>query len=95
MYVVMLTYIKPLEELDRVLDEHRQFLSKYIEQNKFIVCGRKNPRIGGVIIANASSKEEIEKIVSEDPFYREKMANYEFIEVIPTKYHEGFKQFIE
>ena len=38
--------------------------------------------------------EEVKTIISEDPFYINKIAEYEIIEFTPTKYSEGFERFI-
>lgn len=61
---------------------------------KFICSGRRNPRIGGVILCNAKNKDEVNKIIKEDPFYISKIADYEMIEFSPTKYADGFEKFI-
>ncbi len=37
---------------------------------------------------------KVNAILSEDPFYKEKIASYEIIEFIPTKYAASFKDFI-
>lgn len=94
MYIINLTYIKPTEEVDRVLPKHIKFLDKYYSNNKFICSGRKNPRIGGIILCNPDSIDEIKSIISEDPFNIEKVANYDIIEFQPTKCSPDFKSFI-
>lgn len=58
MYIANLTYLKPLSEVEKYLEEHVAFLDRYYEAGKFICSGRKNPRIGGVILFHA--KDEIE-----------------------------------
>ena len=95
MFVVLLRYIKPLEEIDQVLEGHVQYLDKYYRESKFICSGRRNPRIGGVILVKANSEQEVQKIIAEDPFYINKAAEYEIIEFKPSKYHEGFASFID
>ncbi|HFX6172916.1 TPA: YciI family protein, partial [Acinetobacter baumannii] len=50
MIVVTLTYKKPLAEVDAVLKEHITFLDHYYEQKKFLASGRRENRVGGVII---------------------------------------------
>lgn len=57
--------------------------------------GRKEPRTGGIIIANAESKSEIEQIIREDPFYIHQIADYEITCFIPSKYNDNFKFFIK
>ncbi|MDR3600844.1 MAG: YciI family protein [Desulfosporosinus sp.] len=68
---------------------------KYYASGNFICSGRKNPRTGGVIICRAKDKMEVEKIIQEDPFYREELAEYEVIEFLPARYAEGFERFID
>ena len=87
-------YIKPIEEVEKHLDNHIKFLDKYFASGNFICSGRKNPRVGGVIICNAKDKAEAESIIQEDPFFTEKIAEYEVIEFLPTRYSEGFEEFI-
>ena len=86
MYIVNLNYIKEVSEVEKHLEEHIEFLEKYYEMGKFICSGRKNPRTGGVILLNAESLSEVEKIVLEDPFNINEIAEYEITEFFPTKY---------
>lgn len=70
-------------------------LNKYYESSNFICSGRKNPRTGGVIICNAKNIEDVNEIISEDPFNRNGIAKYDILEFHPTKYAEDFKAFVE
>jgi len=94
MFVVMLEYIKSLEEVDKLLDQHISFLDKYYEQRKFICSGRRNPRIGGVILVKAENEQEVKDIISEDPFYIHQAAEYKIVEFFPTKYDPRFSCFV-
>jgi uncharacterized protein YciI len=80
MFIIELTYKVPLEEIDRHMKEHMKFLNKYYESGNFIVSGRKIPREGGIIIATATNKKEVEKVIKEDPFYQHDLADYRIIE---------------
>lgn len=90
----MLKYIKPLEEVDKEVNPHREYLEKYYSLQKFIFSGRRNPRIGGIILCNAKDKKEVESIIEQDPFYIKKIAEYEIIEFLPTKCADGLEHFI-
>lgn len=68
MFIIDIHYTAPLEEVDKHIEGHTAYLKKYIENGTFLVTGRKVPRTGGILIANAGSKEEVEKIITEDPF---------------------------
>jgi uncharacterized protein YciI len=95
MFIISLTYKTSLENVERYIPEHNLFLQKYYDSGLFITSGRKEPRTGGIIIANTFSKQETQKIVSEDPFHVHQIADYEIIEFIPSKYNENFKFFIK
>ena len=95
MVIVVLTYKKSIEEIESSLIEHSAFLDKYYEKKKIVFSGRRNPRIGGVIVINTTSKEEAETIIKEDPFYVRQLADYDFIEVLPTKYDARFSCFLD
>ncbi|MGA9047227.1 YciI family protein [Sulfuricurvum sp.] len=84
MFIISLTYIKPLEEVDALLEEHVEYLKEQYRLGNFLASGRKVPRDGGIILARAVAREEIETIISLDPFYRHKIASYEITEFTPT-----------
>ena len=62
MFIVELTYIVPLETMDAHMAEHVKFLRKYYAQNMFVASGRKVPRTGGIILALAESREQLDEI---------------------------------
>lgn len=94
MFFFSLTYKKPLTEVQKFLNDHNQYLDKFYKEGKFVFSGRKNPRIGGVILCKAANLKEAENIYHNDPFYKEKIANYDVIEFQPTKSNAIFKQII-
>ncbi len=95
MYIIKLKYIKPIQEVERYVAKHIEFLDKYYSSGNFICSGRKNPRVGGIIICNISDKMEAESIIQEDPFFINAVAEYEVIEFLPSKYKDGFEKFIQ
>jgi uncharacterized protein YciI len=94
MFIVDLTYIVPLETLDAHMGEHMKFLRKYYKQNLFLASGRKVPRTGGIILVLAKSKEETEKIISEDPFYKRKLAKFTITEFLASQSHPILKELL-
>jgi uncharacterized protein YciI len=84
MFLIILRYKKSLAEVDRFVLEHRAFLEQHYASGHFLLSGRQEPRDGGVILANASTRSEIDGIVGQDPFYRENIAAYEIIEFLPS-----------
>lgn len=94
MFIVNLNYVVPLEQLDAHMTDHVKYLRKYYKQNVFVASGRKVPRTGGIILALAKSKEEIEKIMKEDPFYTHKLAEFTITEFLTSQYHPDLKKFL-
>jgi uncharacterized protein YciI len=87
MFIIDIHYITPLEEVDKHIEGHVAYLKKYAENNTFLIAGRKTPRTGGILIANAASKEEIEKIITEDPFYQHKVAEMTITEFAHARHN--------
>ena len=80
MFVIELLYKAPLPEIDAHMTAHMKFLKKYYASGHFLVSGRKIPRDGGIIVAVAASREQIEAIAREDPFCARGLADFRVIE---------------
>jgi uncharacterized protein YciI len=94
MFIIDLHYIVPLDKLDAHMTSHVKFLKKYYDKNIFLTSGRKVPRTGGIILALASSKEEVEKIMLEDPFIINKLAEFKIIEFLNSQMHPDMKKIL-
>lgn len=90
MFILLNRYLKPLEEVDRVLPAHRRFQDELYARGTFIASGRLEPRTGGVTLANAQSRSEIETILQSDPFVLEGVTEYQILEFVPTRYSDAF-----
>ena len=95
MFVVILKYVAPLEKIDAYREEHLCFLDRYYKCGIFIASGPQIPRTGGIIIARCSSKQILEKILHEDPFYIHGFAEHQIYEFTPTKHSVSFKPVVE
>lgn len=91
MFIANLKYKKSIEEVNKVLEAHLEYLDKYFEKGKFICTGKKSfPELGGVILFDSNNLEEAKKILHEDPFYVKEIADYEIIEFQPVKFSQNF-----
>lgn len=95
MFIVSLSYKKDINEVEKFIELHREFLIKQYADKKIIFSGRKNPRTGGVILFRNVNKEALTNLLKQDPFYQNEIADYDITEVIPTNYDEDFACFIE
>jgi uncharacterized protein YciI len=80
MFVIELVYKASLAEIDAKMKPHMAFLKKHYAAGTFLISGRKIPRDGGIILALGESKEQIEAIMSEDPFCKHGLAEFRVIE---------------
>ncbi|MGB6165578.1 MAG: YciI family protein [Pseudonocardiaceae bacterium] len=95
MFIISLTYVASLERCDELIPEHAAFLDRYYADGTFLVSGRKVPRTGGVILARGGSREEILKIIENDPFRREGVAEYDVIEFAATRTSGALEEYRE
>lgn len=68
LYVITLTYVRPLEEVDAHLDTHRAWLAEHTRGGRILVAGPLEGRKGGVLIANCASRDELDQMLAADSF---------------------------
>lgn len=95
MIVILLRYLKPIEELEQYVAPHRAFLDECYARNLLVASGPQVPRNGGVIISHHPDREFIKKLFEQDPFYLHGLAEYQFIEFNPIKFHKDFEVFLK
>lgn len=84
MFIVILTYKVPLEQIEIHLENHILYLKEQYNKGVFLASGRKVPRSGGIILAKTYDKSELELILKQDPFNQNALADYEIIEFLPS-----------
>lgn len=80
MFIIELNYTAELSEIDAAMRAHMTYLNRYYASGHFVVSGRKVPRDGGIIIAYADSREQIEAIAQADPFVQRGLASVRIVE---------------
>lgn len=89
MFIAILTYKKPLEEVDRYLQAHRKYLAENYAAGNFIASGPQTPRVGGVIMMKAPDREAVDALIAQDPFYINDIADYQVVEFTPTMFGDN------
>ena len=90
MFVLLLTYVKPLEEVDALMRRHMAWLNEQYDAGRFVVSGRRIPRTGGVILARGDDREEIERLAATDPFVSGGVATCEVVQFRASQSEDGF-----
>lgn len=96
MFIAILTYKKPIEEVDRFLQAHRDYLAEHYAAGDFIASGPQTPRIGGVIMIKAERRAAVDSIIAQDPFNINGIADYQIVEFTPTMFlNDNLKNILE
>jgi len=91
MFAVILSYIRPLEEINEALAAHRDFLAEFYAKGFGIASGRQIGTTGGVIIAHAPSRAALEAELAKDPFKVKNLARYDITEFEARTVHPALK----
>lgn len=92
MFIIDLHYTVPLEKIDSRMKAHMQFLNACYEEGIFITSGRKIPRTGGIILARASTRKDLEALMQNDPFVSEGLAEVTITEFQTSQAHPAFRK---
>ena len=68
MFIVTLTYLKPVAEIDALMPGHIEWLDQGYDSGLFIASGRRIPRTGGVILARSGDEQALRDKLARDPF---------------------------
>ena len=77
--LIMINYVVPLDEVDRHMKPHIDWLERGYVEGLFLMSGRREPRTGGVIVCRGH-KAEVEALAASDPFVTSGAATIEVIE---------------
>jgi uncharacterized protein YciI len=89
MFIVTLTYRKPLEDVDALMQAHVDWLRRHYDAGLFIASGRRVPRTGGVILARSGDRAALDAALAEDPFVTHGAASVDVIEFTPSMTARG------
>lgn len=95
MFIIKLHYKTAMQEVDKYLQPHREFLDYHYRQGLLIASGPMKPRTGGIIIAASNDRASVEAVFKQDPYFLADIAEYEFIEFTPVKHCEALQEVIQ
>ena len=93
-FVVTLTYLVDLSEVDAALPEHVAWLDQQYADGVFIASGRQVPRVGGLIRVAGTNREDLERRLALDPFGRLGLAEHAVVEFVPSRVADGLEQLL-
>lgn len=91
MFIVSLTYKTSIDEVEKHLNAHVEYLKQQYAAKNFIASGRKIPRTGGVIMSALKDEDALMKVLKDDPFYKFGVADYDVIQCTLSMTAEGYE----
>ena len=96
MFVAIITYKKPREEVERHMEMHHHFLYDLYDEGCVVASGPMGDGRGGVILFRSPDLTTAENLLHNDPFYIHDIANYELIEFKPEEIRfEELREFFD
>jgi uncharacterized protein YciI len=83
-FIILIHYKKSVEEIDKILPLHREYLQKGYKEKLLLFSGPRIPRKGGIVAARAEDINTLKTFFDNDPYYLNSAAEYEFIEFKPV-----------
>ncbi|HEU4609188.1 MAG TPA: YciI family protein [Chitinophagaceae bacterium] len=92
MYFIELTYKAAMQEIDKWLSLHKEYLTPFMQSGRIMLSGRKVPRTGGFILADFTSAAEVDEFILNDPFFKQQLADYKTMQLEPTGFGPQFNK---
>ncbi len=93
-FIILIHYTESIEKINEIRPRHREFLERGYTDGIVLYSGPRVPRTGGLIAARGNTAEEVKTFFSNDPYQKEKAAEYEFIEFEPVHYQEFLNDWV-
>jgi len=84
-YLMISTYLRPLDEVDGARDEHLAFLAELEERGLVVSAGRQDPPNGGVILFAVDTEAAALELIAGDPYVKQGLASYQATGWKPTR----------
>lgn len=85
MFIILLKFSGKRDRTGQHMDAHKEWLKRGFDEGVFLLAGSLEPAMGGGILANNTSRAELEQRVQADPFVIEKVVAAEIYELDPGK----------
>lgn len=94
MYVVLIDFVRSLEDVDRLAPAHKAWLETLRNSATLVLSGRRDPRTGGVLVATAPNREALDHLLASDPFVVSGVATHTVIAFRPSLAADDLRRLI-
>lgn len=85
MFIILLKFGPNKAKAGDHMKGHKDWIAKGFDDGVFLMVGSLQPNIGGGILANGTTRAEIEQRVQDDPFVSEGIVEAEILELDPAR----------
>ena len=94
MFLVLIRYTRPIDEVDAVRPAHRAFLQEQYRAGLLVCSGPRTDRTGGVLLARSGDRAAVESMCAADPYAIAGVAVHEVVEFDCLSHADGFAEFL-
>lgn len=85
MFVIVLKFSDNKSAAGQWMDGHNAWLKQGFDDGVFLLAGSLQPQQGGAIIANGTTRQDLDDRVASDPFVEQGVVSAEILEISPAK----------
>ena len=85
MFIILLKFSTNKAQAGQFMERHNSWLRDGFEKGIFLLSGSIQPKAGGAVLAHNATLEQIQAIISEDPFVAEGVVTAEIVEVAASR----------
>ena len=93
-FLVLIHYDAPAEEVAKLRPVHREFLQRHYATGRFVCSGPRVDGVGGVLLSRGASADEVAAVLREDPYALQGLAHHEVIEFNVVSHDPRFAAFL-
>jgi uncharacterized protein YciI len=91
-YVLIVEYLVPLERVNELRPAHLEYLERHYADGTFLVSGRQDPPVGGLIVAADVDRDRLDGIIETDPYVTEGAARYRIVRFNATQVADSVRE---
>lgn len=91
MFIVLLKFSSNKGHASRFMEGHNEWIKRGFDDGVFLLVGSLQSNLGGGIVANNMSLQDLQSRVNADPFVAENVVSAEIIEISPAKADDRLK----
>ncbi|WP_415891748.1 YciI family protein [Neptuniibacter sp. PT8_73] len=85
MFMVLLKFSDNKAQASEYMQDHNLWIKQGFDDGVFLIAGSLQPGLGGTVMVNGESIEELEARVQKDPFVEHNVVSAEILEIEPKK----------